>query len=111
MAKRRKRISRRDGESHFLALVLLAYYTYKFLIQYPLIASLIFGLVVALIVLAILLILQAGRVRKANLLATESFYRDYTPTEFEHLTAEIFRQLGYKAHVTLCVSLPLRALE
>ena len=99
MAKRGKR-SGREGESLAVFLALLAYYAYDKLIVYPLVASIIFGLVVSLIVLATLLILRASRVRKANLLAKESLYRDYSPIEFEHLTAEIFRQLGYKAHVT-----------
>ncbi len=99
MAKRRNN-SGREGESLLFLLALAAYFTYEKLIQYPLLASIVFGLVVALLIIATLLILRAQRVRKANLLAKESFYRDYSPVEFEHLTAEIFRQFGYKAHVT-----------
>jgi HJR/Mrr/RecB family endonuclease len=96
----RRRGTGRVGESLLTVLALIAYYTYEKLIQFPLLASLIFGLIVSFIVVATLLILRAQRIRKANLLAKESLYRDYSPIEFEHLTAEIYRLLGYKADVT-----------
>ncbi len=38
--------------------------------------------------------------KRQRLLAREHLYDDYTPEEFEHLTAEIFRRLGYKATVS-----------
>lgn len=49
---------------------------------------------------ATLVILRANRIRKFNLLTKESLYNDYSAIEFEHLTAEIFRQLGFEADVT-----------
>jgi len=99
MANLRNR-SGREGESLFLVLLLAGYYIYEKLITYPLVASLIIGTIVSLVIISILLIQRKYRIRKANLLAKESFYRDYTPIEFEHLTSEIFSLLGYKSRVT-----------
>ncbi|MAT41389.1 MAG: hypothetical protein CL609_03535 [Anaerolineaceae bacterium] len=99
MAKRR-RSSRKDGESLFVGILLLLYWTSQWLLEYPIEGSILVGFITTLIVIAILLIVRAKRVRKANLLARKSLYQDYSPIEFEHLTAEIFRQLGYKAKVT-----------
>jgi restriction system protein len=97
---RRRRNAGEAGVSATVALLLLVYYVFDKLKEYHLLASLILGLVFSLVVALVFLILRALRIRKANLLAKESLYRDYSPVEFEHLTAEIFRQMGYKADTT-----------
>jgi HJR/Mrr/RecB family endonuclease len=99
MAKRR-RTSRRDGETLFMAVIFAIYYAYQKALEQPLLASLLLGLIVASFVMAILLVSRSRRIRKANLLARTSLYKDYSPIEFEHVTAEIFRQLGFEARVT-----------
>ena len=99
MAKRR-RVSRRDGEALFWAIIIAAYYAYQKALEQPLLMSLLLGLMVASFVMAILLMSRSRRIRRANLLARASLYGDYSPIEFEHVTAEVFRQLGYEARVT-----------
>lgn len=99
MAKKRRKSSA-EGEGLALSLVVIGYAVYQKIFEYPLLVSLGIGLILALFVLAVLLIARSRRVRKANLLARASLYRDYSPIEFEHLTAEIFRQMGYTAQVT-----------
>ena len=99
MAKRR-RVSRRDGEAIVWGVIFASYFVYQKLLENPLLGSFIVGVLVALLVLAILLIGRSRRVRRANLLARDSFYLDYSPKEFEEATAEMFRRLGYKTKVT-----------
>ncbi len=99
MAKRR-RVSRREAEAVFWGIIIAAYYAYKKAFEQPLLTSLLLGLIVASFVIAILLVSRSRRIRKSNLLARSSLYGDYSPIEFEHVTAEIFRQLGFEARVT-----------
>ena len=97
---RRRRVSRRDGEALFWAILLAAYYVYQKALEQPLLTSLLLGLIVASFVMVILLMSRSRRIRRANLLARASLYGDYSPIEFEHVSAEIFRQLGFEAKVT-----------
>jgi restriction system protein len=99
MARKRRR-SRRDGEAVTGGILLAAFYAYQMAMEQPFLTSFIFGIVIASIVLAVLLIGRSRRIRRANLLAGSSLYGDYSPIEFEHVTAEIFRQLGFDAKVT-----------
>lgn len=97
---RKRRVSRRDGEALLWTVLITAYYVYQKALAQPLLTSLIFGIVIASIVLAVLLICRSRRIRRTNILAGHSLYGDYSPIEFEHVTAEIFRQLGFDAKVT-----------
>jgi len=65
-----------------------------------LLGSLIVGSAVALLILSVLLIARSKRAKRVHLLARDSFYNDYSPSEFEHATAELFHRMGYKTKVT-----------
>jgi len=99
MAKKR-RLSQHDGETLLLAIIIAVFYAFKKALEQPILASVILGIVIASIVLAVLLIARSRRMRRANMLARYSLYVEYSPIEFEHITAEIFRQLGFDAKVT-----------
>ncbi|MBS1249537.1 MAG: hypothetical protein MAG431_01117 [Chloroflexi bacterium] len=71
-----------------------------FLTRHALVASIGAGTLGSLTFLGVLLAKRAARVKKANLLARNSLYKDYDATEFEAVTAEIYRQMGYRAKVT-----------
>jgi len=103
MAQRRS-ISRIFGKVLLLGLLLgfvfLIIWVSQKLLAHPLAGSSIIGLISAITVFGVLINMQSKRIQKANLLAKQSLYQDYSPYEFEHLTAEIFRQLGYQVTVT-----------
>ena len=97
---RKKRVSSSEGEGLLLVILITAVSAYQKAMEQPLLTSFIFGIVISSIVLAVLLIVRSRRMRRANLLARHSLYGDYSPIEFEYVTAEIFRQLGFDAKVT-----------
>jgi len=90
------------GGGYFILWIFLAiiYSALKDLLQNPLFSSICLGAAVPFIIISILLFFQAKRIRKANFLARNSFITDYSPVEFEHVTAELFRRYGYQATVT-----------
>ena len=84
-----------------LAVILAAaYFLSDFLSRHPLLVSVGAGTMGSLLFLGVLLAKRYSRMKKADLLARDSLYKDYNPAEFEEVTAEIYRQMGYKAKVT-----------
>lgn len=88
------------GAFALAAIFLAAYYLPGFLALYRLLISVISGAMGSLLFLGLLLTKRHSRMKKADLLTRSSLYKDYDPAEFEEVTAEIFRQRGYKAKVT-----------
>jgi len=60
----------------------------------------VFSLLVALVLIFAGTLWMLRSLARRRLLAREKLYDDYNPEEFEQLTAEIFRRLGYKASVS-----------
>lgn len=71
-----------------------------FLARHVLLVSVGAGGLASSLFLGILLAKQAARIKKADLLASDSLYEDYDAAKFEEVTAEIYRQMGYGAKVT-----------
>ncbi|RLD06805.1 MAG: hypothetical protein DRI56_07545 [Chloroflexota bacterium] len=88
------------GALTLTAIILAAYYLPGFLARYRLLISVVSGLTGSLLFGGLLLVKRHARMKKAGLIARSSLYKDYSPAEFEEITAEIFRQRGYKAKVT-----------
>ena len=100
MAKSSK--STKAGDEYVFLWLFLAviYGALRNLFLDPLFSSLCLGAAVPLIILSIALYFQIRRINKAKFLARNSFINDYSPLEFEHVTAELFRWFGYQANVT-----------
>jgi len=88
------------GIISLVAAILSVYYLSSFLSNYLLEISVVSGIIGSLLFLGVLLVKRSIRRRKIDLLARISLYKDFTPAEFEEVTAEIFRQKDYKAKVT-----------
>jgi len=71
-----------------------------FLTSHPFTGGLIISLIVVGIITAFILFSRSQRVNRELFISKNSLYYDYTPIEFEQLTAEIYNQLGYKATLT-----------
>lgn len=83
-----------------VAVLAAAYFLSDILSRYALLISIFFGVGASLLFLGILLLKRSARMKSADLLARASLYEDYDPAEFEAVTAEIYRQMGYSAKVT-----------
>jgi len=68
--------------------------------DHPVISSFLIGLLLSFIPLFFLMYARGQRIKRAQLLARNSLYRDYSPQEFEEATAEIFRRMGFSTEVT-----------
>lgn len=100
MARNQKELTFGDGITAFWIFLSIVVITVKDLLNNPFLSSICIGAAVPLVLLSFLVLTQVKRIKRANLLARDSFFHNYSPTEFEYVTAELFRRFGYKADVT-----------
>jgi len=99
MARRRYRTKNTDDPLAGL-LILIGIYAAASFQKNPLLVSISCAGVFVLLLFLGLWMKQKRAIRKANKAASDNLYHNFTPIEFEHAVAELFRLRGFKTAVT-----------